>query len=157
VNVREHFGGKVDRDQARRVMPSPQRTHALVGARVSPATKQFLRMHVYAVAGLIQLISVVNSSIAGERSASNSRAGVTTYMMAIDGTRRRLCRMEDVSSTGAKLTVEGSIEGLKLTEFFLVLSSTGLAYRRCGLAWINGDQLGVSFMRQTSKKNAADL
>jgi hypothetical protein len=48
-----------------------------------------------------------------------------------------------------KLTVEGSIPGLKVTEFFLV--STGLAYRRCGFAWINGDQLGVSFMRQTSK------
>lgn len=77
-------------------------------------------------------------------------------MMAIDGTWHRSCRMEDVSSTGAKLTVEGSIEGLKLTEFFLVLSSTGLAYRRCGLGWITGDQLGVS-MRQTSKKNAADL
>jgi hypothetical protein len=61
-------------------------------------------------------------------------------MMAIDGTWRRSCIMEDMSSTGAKLTVEGSIEGLKLTEFFLVLSSTGLAYRRCGLAWINGDQ-----------------
>jgi hypothetical protein len=44
---------------------------------------------------------------------------------------------------------------MKLTEFFLVLSSTGLAYRRCGLAWINGDQLGVSFMRQTSKGKAA--
>ncbi|HTC97100.1 MAG TPA: PilZ domain-containing protein [Bradyrhizobium sp.] len=83
--------------------------------------------------------------------------GVTTYMMAIDGTWRRSCKMEDVSSTGAKLTVEGSIEGLKLTDFFLVLSSTGLAYRRCGLAWINGGQLGVSFMRQTSKKNAANL
>jgi len=79
-------------------------------------------------------------------------------MMAIDGTWRRSCIMEDVSSTGAKLTVEGSIKGLKLTEFFLVLSSTGLAYRRCGLAWINGDQLGVSFMRQTSKgKTAASL
>jgi hypothetical protein len=78
-------------------------------------------------------------------------------MMAIDGTWRRSCIMEDVSSTGAKLTVEGSIEGLKLAEFFLVLSSTGLAYRRCGLAWINGDQLGVSFMTQSSKKNVADL
>jgi hypothetical protein len=79
-------------------------------------------------------------------------------MMAIDGTWRRSCIMEDVSSTGAKLTVVGSIEGLKLTEFFPVLSSIGLAYRRCGLASINGDQLGVSFMRQTSKKkNAADL
>lgn len=106
------------------------------------------------------MISVVNSSIADRRRAQRVQfsRGVTTYMMAIDGTWRRSCIMEDVSSTGAKLTVEGSIEGLKLTEFFLVLSSTGLAYRRCGLAWINGDQLGVSFMGQTSKKkNAADL
>jgi hypothetical protein len=42
--------------------------------------------------------------------------------------------IEDVSDGGAKLTVEGSIEGLQLKEFFLLLSSTGLAYRRCGLA-----------------------
>jgi hypothetical protein len=49
VNVREHFGGKIDRDQARRVMTPLQRTHAAGGAWVSPATKQFLRMHVYAV------------------------------------------------------------------------------------------------------------
>ena len=82
--------------------------------------------------------------------------GVSTYMMAIDGTWRRACIMEDVSNTGAKLTIEGSINGLKLTEFFLVLSSTGLAYRRCRLAWINGEQIGVSFTRQTGrKKNAA--
>jgi hypothetical protein len=44
-----YFGGKIDRDQARCVMTPPQRTHALVGAQVSPATKQFLRMRVYAV------------------------------------------------------------------------------------------------------------
>ena len=141
-------------------MPSPQRTHALAGVWVGPATKQFLRMRVYLVAGLFQVISVVNSSIADRRRAQRVQfsRGVTTYITAIDGTWRRSCIMEDVSSTGAKLTVEGSIEGLKLTEFFLVLSSTGLAYRRCGLAWINGDQLGVSFLRQTSKKkNAADL
>jgi len=79
-------------------------------------------------------------------------------MMAIDGTWRRYCTMEDVSDTGAKLTVEGSIEGLPLKEFFLVLSSTGLAYRRCELAWVNGEQLGVSFMKQTrKKKSSADL
>jgi hypothetical protein len=56
--------------------------------------------------------------------------------MAIDGTWRRDSIMEDVSETGAKLTLEGSIEGLQIKEFFLLLSSTGLAYRRCELAWI---------------------
>ena len=69
--------------------------------------------------------------------------GFSAHMMGIDGTWRRDCTMEDVSETGAKLTVDGSVEGLHLKEFFLLLSSTGLAYRRCELAWVNGDQIGV--------------
>jgi hypothetical protein len=48
--------------------------------------------------------------------------------------------------------VEGSVEGLHLKEFFLLLSSTGLAYRRCELAWVNGDQIGVIFLRHRGKK-----
>ena len=78
--------------------------------------------------------------------------GFPAQMMAIDGTWRRECVMEDVSETGAKLTVEGSIEGLHLKEFFLLLSSTGLAYRRCELAWVNGDQIGVNFLRHGDRK-----
>lgn len=81
--------------------------------------------------------------------------GIPAHMMAIDGTWRRECVMEDVSETGAKLSVEGSVEGLNLKEFFLLLSSTGLAYRRCELAWVNGDQIGVNFLRQGDKKKAA--
>jgi len=68
--------------------------------------------------------------------------------MAIDGTWRRDCVINDISDGDAKLTVNVSIEGLQLKEFFLLLSSTGLAYRRCSLKWVNGDQLGVSFHRQ---------
>jgi hypothetical protein len=60
--------------------------------------------------------------------------------------------MEDISETGAKLTIEGSVEGLHLKEFFLLLSSTGLAYRRCELSWVNGDQIGVNFLRPAEKK-----
>jgi hypothetical protein len=60
--------------------------------------------------------------------------------------------MEDVSDTGAKLTVEGSIKSLHMKEFFLVLSSTGLAYRRCQLAWVNGDKVGVTFLKRGEKK-----
>jgi hypothetical protein len=78
--------------------------------------------------------------------------GIRAHMMAIDGTWRRECLMEDVSETGAKLTVEGSVEGLNLKEFFLLLSSTGLAYRRCALGWVNGDQIGVSFLKPDKKK-----
>jgi hypothetical protein len=78
--------------------------------------------------------------------------GYAAHMMGIDGTWRRSCIMEDVAENGARLTVEGSVEGLNLKEFFLLLSSTGLAYRRCELAWVNGDQIGVRFLKQTEKK-----
>ena len=49
----------------------------------------------------------------------------------------------------------GSVEGLHLKEFFLLLSSTGLAYRRCELAWVNGDQIWVNFLKQGDKKKKA--
>ncbi len=78
--------------------------------------------------------------------------GFGAHMMGIDGTWRRDCTMEDVSETGAKLTVEGSVEGLHLQEFFLLLSSTGLAYRRCELASVDGDQIGVNFLKHNDKK-----
>ena len=78
--------------------------------------------------------------------------GYPAHMMGIDGTWRRECVMEDVSETGAKLIVEGSVEGLNLKEFFLLLSSTGLAYRRCELAWVNGNQIGVNFLKPSDKR-----
>ena len=81
--------------------------------------------------------------------------GIAAHMMGIDGTWRRECKMEYVSETGAKLTVEGSIEGLHLKEFFLLLSLTGLAYRRCELSWINGDQIGIAFLKPGDTKKAA--
>src|ERR1700686_3254147 len=77
---------------------------------------------------------------------------IDVFTMGIDGTWRRACSMEDVSRTGARLRVQDSIEGLKIKEFFLLLSSTGLAYRRCELAWINGDQIGVNFLKTGDKK-----
>src|SRR6195952_4688581 len=81
--------------------------------------------------------------------------GVNAYMMGIDGTWRRSCIMEDISEDGAKLTIEGSVEGLHLKEFFLLLSSTGLAYRRCELSWVNGDQIGVNFLKPNDRKRLA--
>ena len=77
-------------------------------------------------------------------------------MMAIDGTWRRECTIENVSDGGARLTVSDSIIDLRLTEFFLVLSSTGLAYRRCRLVWVNGDQIGVSFANRRPKPKDRD-
>jgi hypothetical protein len=72
--------------------------------------------------------------------------GVPVFMMAIDGTWRRDCKLVDVSQSGARLHVEGSLVGLDLKEFFLLLSSTGLAYRRCQLVRVEGDQLGIEFL-----------
>jgi hypothetical protein len=80
--------------------------------------------------------------------------GLNAHIMGIDGTWRRSCTVDDVSETGARLTITGSVEGLNLKEFFLLLSSTGLAYRRCELAWVNGDQIGVYFLRHDRKKRA---
>ena len=78
--------------------------------------------------------------------------GIHVYIMGIDGTWRRDCVMYDVSQTGARLSVEGSIEGLDLKEFFLLLSSTGLAYRRCELVRVNGTEIDVSFLKGKNKK-----
>jgi hypothetical protein len=72
--------------------------------------------------------------------------GIHVYIMGIDGTWRRDCKMIDVSQTGARLSIDGSIEGLDLKEFFLLLSSTGLAYRRCRMVRVAGDQIGVEFL-----------
>ena len=79
--------------------------------------------------------------------------GIDVHMMGIDGTWRRDCTMNDVSKTGARLTVNGSIQGLDLKEFFLLLSSTGLAYRRCRMIRLAGDQIGVEFLKPTTEKS----
>lgn len=80
--------------------------------------------------------------------------GFPAHLMAIDGTWRRECLLQEVSDENAVLSVISSIEGLHLKEFFLLLSSTGLAYRRCALEWVNGDQIGVTFLAQKGKRKS---
>jgi hypothetical protein len=74
--------------------------------------------------------------------------------MGVDGTWRRSCTLLDVSNTGAKLEVEGPVNVLQAREFFLLLSSTGLAFRRCELIWIDGAEVGVRFIAKDTKKKA---
>ena len=81
--------------------------------------------------------------------------GYDAHMMAIDGTWRRACSLLDISEDGAKIAVEGTVGELHLKEFFLLLSSTGLAYRRCELAWVNGEEIGVNFLKQGKSKKRA--
>ena len=73
-------------------------------------------------------------------------------LMGVDGTWRRSCVLLDVSATGARLEVEGSLEVLQAHEFFLILSSTGLAFRRCELVRIDGSEVGVRFVAE--RKNS---
>ena len=76
-------------------------------------------------------------------------------IVAIDGTWRRQCLLRDVSATGAQLEIDGTTDVFQAKEFFLVLSSTGAAFRRCELVWINGLTVGVRFMVENKKKKAA--
>ena len=75
--------------------------------------------------------------------------------MAIDGTWRRDCLLQAISDNDAMLTVEGSIQGLNLKEFFLLLSSTGLAYRRCELIRVNGTDMDIQFLKTKGRKKKA--
>ena len=76
-------------------------------------------------------------------------------LVAVDGTWRRSCILKDASETGARLEVDGSTDVLTSREFFMVLSSKGLAFRRCELVWINGSTVGVHFVLSSRKKQAS--
>ena len=78
--------------------------------------------------------------------------GHEVCIMGIDGTWRRDCLLNAISDNDAVLTVEGSIQGLNLKEFFLLLSSTGLAYRRCELVRVNGTEMDIQFLKGKNKK-----
>jgi hypothetical protein len=82
--------------------------------------------------------------------------GHSVWIMAIDGTWRRSCILKGISAIDAELTLEGSIEGLNLKEFFLLLSSTGLAYRRCELVRVNGPDIDIRFMKAKSGNKRAN-
>jgi hypothetical protein len=73
--------------------------------------------------------------------------GYTARITAIDGTWQRDCRIADVSDTGARLTIRGSLTNIDTNEFFLKLSPTGPAHRRCQRVWLNGDEAGVRFLK----------
>jgi hypothetical protein len=77
-------------------------------------------------------------------------------LMGVDGTWRRACVLKDISASGARLEVEGSTEVLRSREFFMVLSTTGVAFRRCELVWIDGSIVGVRFVLNAGKKEKGE-
>src|ERR1700719_624389 len=78
--------------------------------------------------------------------------GYDVCIMGIDGTWRRACQLNAISDNDAILTVEGSIQGLNLKEFFLLLSSTGRAYRRCELVCVNAAEMDIEFLKGKVRK-----
>jgi hypothetical protein len=78
-------------------------------------------------------------------------------LVAVDGTWRRACVLLDISEGGARLEVSGSLDVLQAHEFFLLLSTRGLAFRRCQLVHVDGNQVGVQFIRGNKKDNSESL
>lgn len=76
-------------------------------------------------------------------------------LMGVDGTWQRTCILLDVSQTGAKLEVDGPLDVLRAQEFFLLLSSRGLAFRRCELVRVDGPHIGVKFVAERRRKGRA--
>ena len=70
--------------------------------------------------------------------------GVKVRIFAIDGGWHRECTLADISDSGARLSFDTDIVGLNMNEFFLALSATGNAYRRCRLVRIMGNQIDES-------------
>ena len=72
-------------------------------------------------------------------------------LMGVDGTWRRSCVLLDVSQSGARLEVDGTLDVLRAQEFFLLLSSRGLAFRRCELVRVDGIEIGVRFVEEKKR------
>ena len=71
--------------------------------------------------------------------------GVPVQILALDGSASWPCRMLDAGETGAKLQLGFAANRFTLTEFILLLSTTGTSARQCELVWANGDMIGVRF------------
>jgi PilZ domain len=93
----------------------------------------------------------------GDRKANRVRLEqrYAVTLLGVDGTWQRSCFLLDVSESGARLEVEGSLDVLKAQEFFLVLSTTGLAFRRCELIRVDGSEVGVRYINEKPKKGRA--
>jgi hypothetical protein len=65
-------------------------------------------------------------------------------VMTVDGTWAGESVLIEMTNAGARLKVTD--RAAALTEFFLILNSFGPpVFRHCERAWVDGDQMGVSF------------
>jgi PilZ domain len=80
---------------------------------------------------------------------------LTATIMGIDGTWKRDCVIVDVSNDGAKLQVDGGLNGLNVKEFLLASSGSGQTHRRCEMPWCRGTEVGVKFIRASARKKGS--
>jgi hypothetical protein len=74
--------------------------------------------------------------------------GFNMQVVGPEGAWRRACTLLDVSDSGARLHLDGPLDGLELQEFLLKLSAIGNAHRRCKLVWKDGNYVGVRFLER---------
>jgi hypothetical protein len=67
-------------------------------------------------------------------------------VMARDGSWQVPCTMIDVSDGGARLHLDGPLDGIELKDFILKLAPFGTAQRNCELVWHRGEFIGVRFL-----------
>lgn len=77
---------------------------------------------------------------------------LTANIMGIDGTWKAECDVSDVSDTGARIVIGNQMKAQQLQEFFLIFPGNGLVFRRCEMRWVKGDNIGVHFIKEGSKK-----
>ncbi len=68
-------------------------------------------------------------------------------ILSVDGTWSCPCRLLEISETGAHLAVSVALPATTLTEFFLLLTSTGSVYRRCAFASLHAGAMDVVFLK----------
>ncbi|WP_349519315.1 PilZ domain-containing protein [Bradyrhizobium canariense] len=78
-------------------------------------------------------------------------------LLGADGTWWRDCVFIDVSETGARLRITGPTDVLQSRRFFLLLSTTGLAFRRCELVRLNGQEVALRFVTRWTVEGRAAL
>ena len=71
--------------------------------------------------------------------------GIPLRIIALDGTSYQEVMLLDISDEGARLSVDRALVPSMTKEFFLVLTSSASAYRRCVVIWINGTHVGCGF------------
>ena len=76
--------------------------------------------------------------------------GLPLRIIALDGTSYQDVTLLDVSDQGARFSVDGALAPSMTKEFFLVLTSSANAYRRCEVIWINGTHVGCGFKGRRS-------